>query len=59
MCVWEGCERAAAVQVLKGDLGRRREPYGEYCVPHSVIASRLLRENHGADVWFAVITDGR
>ena len=57
MCVWEGCDRAAAVEVLEGDVGRRRQPHGHYCVPHSVITSRVLREDHGADVWFTVIAD--
>lgn len=55
MCRWEGCDHAAAVEVLTGDLGGRRKPYGHYCVPHSVIISRKLREEEGIDVWFAVI----
>jgi hypothetical protein len=59
MCRWEGCDRAAAVEVLEGDLGRRRQAYGRYCVPHSVITSRTLREDHGTDVWFAVIAPDR
>jgi hypothetical protein len=59
MCRWEGCDREAAVEVLKGEVGRFREPHGDYCVPHSVITSRMLREQHGVDVWFAVIAPDR
>lgn len=59
VCLWEGCDHVAAVEVLRGDLGRRRERHGHYCVPHSVITSRVLRAEQNGDVWFAVIvSDG-
>jgi hypothetical protein len=59
MCLWEGCDRPAVVEVLRGDLGRRREHHGNYCVSHSVITSRELREEQGGDVWFAAIREER
>lgn len=55
-CEWEGCARPAVINVLVGDLlGRTRARYGSYCVPHSVIRSRDLREKTGKDVWFSII----
>ena len=59
ICLWEGCDRPAVVEVLRGDLGRRRERHGNYCVSHSVITSRELREEQGVDVWFAAIREDR
>jgi hypothetical protein len=47
------------VEVLRGDLGRRRERHGNYCMSHSVITSRELREEQGVDVWFAAIREDR
>jgi hypothetical protein len=59
-CAWEGCIRAAAVDVLVGDLERRtRRHHGQYCVPHSVVTSQMLRSSGDDDVWFTVISPDR
>lgn len=59
-CAWLECPRAATVQVLTGDLlRRRRRPHGCYCAPHSVATSRELRARAAVDVWFAVIRADR
>lgn len=60
VCVWEGCTRAAAVDVLVGDLEWRTwRRHGHYCVPHSVITSQMLRSSSDDDVWFTVINPDR
>jgi hypothetical protein len=58
-CGWDGCDRPAEVEVLRGDVGHSRERHGQYCVSHSVITSRRLREEQGLDVWFAAIRPDR
>jgi hypothetical protein len=50
------CERVAAIQVLAGDLlRRRRRHHGYFCTPHAVEVSRSLRARAAVDVWFAVV----
>lgn len=56
LCAWLRCERVATIQVLAGDLlRRRRHHHGFYCAPHSVETSRSLRARAAVDVWFTVI----
>lgn len=55
-CAWSQCERIATIQVLAGDLlRRRRRHHGFFCVPHAVETSWSLRERAAVDVWFAVV----
>lgn len=55
-CAWSRCERVATIQVMAGDLlRRRRRHHGCYCAPHAVETSRSLRARAPMDVWFTVI----
>ena len=55
-CAWVRCAQAATVQVLAGDLlRRRRRHHGFYCALHAVEASRNLRARAAVDVWFTVL----
>lgn len=51
MCIWEHCDRPGRISVAVGEQTCDASTHGAFCVPHSVLTTRALRE-WGAKVWF-------
>ena len=52
LCVWEHCDRPGRISVIVGTKACDAAAHGAFCVPHSALTSRVLRQGSRSEVWF-------